>query len=257
MDKYIFRTFDEVRDWVKDNKLVRFNIRNGRPGSEDKNNYIFVYDDDATVDENLAVLERRLEAHAGLHLYGVGWRNKTQTVTGVSCEIQYGKENDELERLRRMMGSQGVGQMQPAVDEAALTDRIRRELTTEFELRRMEETRKDFERERKEFEAEKNGVIGALVNYFAPVAQAFMQQKGLAKVAGTNVEAERIVPADAPETETPDPDDLPDGENETAYALLCRFRKVEPDYLKLLESVVKMAESGDAMYSTAKQFLLK
>ena len=38
---------------------------------------------------------------------------------------------------------------------------------------------------------------------------------------------------------------------------MARLKKVEPNYLALLESVVEMAESGDATYKMAKGFLLK
>ena len=38
---------------------------------------------------------------------------------------------------------------------------------------------------------------------------------------------------------------------------MVRFKAVEPDYLQLIEAVVKMAESGDSMYNMAKGMLLK
>lgn len=262
MDKYIFSNFDAVRAWIEDNKLSRYNFRAGKSASEDRNNYIFLYDEDSSPEENMLNLERRLEAHAGLRIYGQGWRKLNSNVGGVVCEVQYGREDDQLQQIRKLLygNSQGVGMplMNQTVDKDELERSITEKLTMQFKLQEMEKERKDFERERKEFEAEKTGVIGALVQYFAPVAQALLQKQGLMKVAGTNVEAEKITPvADAPETETTDPDDLPDEESEKAYALLVRFRKVEPQYLELLESVVTMAENGDSMYTTAKSFLIK
>lgn len=262
MDKYIFRTFDEVAAWVNDNKLSRYNFRNGRPGGEDKNNYIFTYDEDVSPEMNLSNLERRLQAHAGLHLWGVGWRAKNSNTGGVMCEVQYGKDEDsQLAKLQNMI-SGGIGRpMSPEYDQEALEKKIEERLTMKFRLEQMEKERKDFERERKEFEQEKSGVIGQLINYFAPVAQAMMQKQGLAKVAGTDVHAERIVPVgdESPDTDPEDQttDELPEEESMQAYNLLVRFRKVEPDYLRLLESVVTMAENGDSMYATAKTFLIK
>ena len=208
MDKYIFRDFESVRNWVTTNKLCRYNFRSGRPNSDDKNNFIFAYDEDASAEDNLHNLEAQLEAHAGRHICGIGW----------------------------------------------LTEKIMMKLR----LEQLEKERKDFEREKKEFEEEKSGVIGSLVNYFAPVAQAMMQKQSLAKVAGTDVEAERIVPVpEDPDEGNQETDDLPDDEATQAYDLLKRFRKIEPNYLKLLESVVNMAEAGDSTYTMAKSFLLK
>ena len=262
MDKYIFRTFDEVAAWVNDNKLSRYNFRNGRPGGEDKNNYIFTYDEDVSPEINLSNLERRLQAHAGLHLWGVGWRAKNSNTGGVMCEVQYGKDEDsQLAKLQSMI-SGGIGRpMQPEYSLEEMEKKMEERLTMKFRLEQMEKDRKDFEHDKREFEKEKNGVIGALVNYFAPVAQIWMQKQGLAKVAGTDVPAEKIVPVgdeapdNGPEEQTAD--ELPEEESIKAYELLVRFRNVEPQYLQLLESVVTMAENGDKTYEMAKNFLLK
>ena len=56
-----------------------------------------------------------------------------------------------------------------------------------------------------------------------------------------------------PEQEAP----FTDEEAEQLMALMVRFKAVEPDYLKLIESVVTMAENGDATYNMAKGFLIK
>ena len=252
----VFDSFEEVKDWIQDNKLLRYVFRTGR-GETRENNYVFCYDQDATPEENLRILEKRLNAHAGQKLYGTGFRT-TSSTGGIVCDVQYGQEENELERFKRMF--QGVGQpMQPVVNEADIERRLTEKLTMQFRLEQMEADRKNFEKEKKEFEAEKAGVIGALINYFGPVAQTFMRQKGLAKVAGTDVEAEKIVPVQGDDAQGDEVtvDDLPEEEAEKAYELLKRFRKVEPNYLTLLESVVKMAESGDSNYNLARGFLIK
>lgn len=44
---------------------------------------------------------------------------------------------------------------------------------------------------------------------------------------------------------------------ERVDALIARFEAAEPEYIQLLESVVVMAEAGDATYKMAKNVLLK
>lgn len=258
MDKYIFRDFDAVRNWVTTNKLCRYNFRSGRPNSDDKNNFIFAYDEDASAEDNLQNLEAQLEAHAGRHIWGIGWRKPNTTVGGIICEVEYGKEDEQLAQIKRMLNNQqGVGYSQP-YNEEQMEQKLTEKIMMKLRLEQLEKERKDFEREKKEFEQEKSGVIGSLVNYFAPVAQAMMQKQSLAKVAGTDVEAERIVPVpEEPDEGNQETDDLPDDEATQAYDLLKRFRKIEPNYLKLLESVVNMAEADDSTYKMAKSFLLK
>ena len=256
MDKYIFRDFAAVRDWVTTNKLCRYNFRAGRPNSDDKNNFIFAYDEEASPEENLQNLEAQLESQAGRHIWGIGWRKPNTTVGGIVCEVEYGKDDEQLAQIKRMLSGQGVGYAQP-VSEEQMEAKLTEKIMMKIRLEQMEKERKDFEKERKEFEAEKAGFIGVLIDKFGPVVSTYLQKQQLAKVAGTDVQAERITPvSDAPEEEA-DPNELPDEEATQAYELLKRFRMVEPNYLQLLESVVTMAENGNQMYITAKSLLLK
>ena len=260
MDNYIFKDFAQVRQWIEDNRLLRYNISTSRASTTEsrENSYVFCYNKDGSPEENLRTLERRLQAHAGMRLYGKGWRTEGGNVGGYYCEIEYGYMP---EYMKPFMQPQGVGIGAPAVDPEKLERDITEKLTMQFKLQQLENERKDFEREKKEFEAKKTSAVGMLLNYFAPVAQAWAQKQGLMKVAGSPVEADRIVPVgednenvDEPEEATPE---LPDEEAQRGSDLLVRFRKVEPDYLELLESVVTMAENGDTMYNMAKATLLK
>lgn len=247
-----FKNFSEVKEWIEDNKLVKYQFATGRMTAENKgeNNLIFNYDQDESPEENMRLLEKRLEAHAGQRLLGRGWRTMGALVGGFSCEVQYNNPS-YMQQFQGMIGAP-----QAAYDKEEMVRDITEKLETRMRLQQLESERKNFERERKEFEDEKRSAIGAIIGYFAPVAQAWMAKQGLAKVAGADVEAERITPVDAAPEQAPE-EELTEDEQDKAYNLLLRFRKVEPDYLQLLESVVKMAENGDAMYTTAKSFLCK
>lgn len=262
MQEYIFNSWSQVFDWIKDNKLVKFSFRADQPqNGERSNKVIFVYDEDETPEENLRLCEKRLQAHAGMHLYGVGYRTKNANNGGLYCEVMY----NGYSQFAQMAGAQPVAG--PAIDTDKLTREITEKVEMKMKLERLESERKAFAEEKKAFEEEKGGFIGALMHYAGPVLAQYMGRTGLASVAGPvfpgsagNVEAERITPVTPkPEAEQPaaGTDDLPDDEAAKAYELLKRMRKVEPEYIRLLESVVTMAESGDQMYNMARGILLK
>ena len=144
------------------------------------------------------------------------------------------------------------------IDLSTVVDEIR----AEYEKKEYERLRKELDDDRKRFEDEKASAMGALAHYFAPIGQALLGSRRM--VAG--VDAERPVHA-APivaEEHTEGPDDekqeeeiFTEEESDKLFELMARFKKAEPDYLKLITRVVEMAESGDGAYTAAKGFLLK
>ena len=169
--------------------------------------------------------------------------------------------------------------MQPQTigeDPKAMEARLRKEIMADIDRREYEREKAAFEKEKKEYEADKVSAIGLLVGYVKPYLPLLKEKlaPGLSHVAGTDkpVVAKPIQPIVAEEAEqdeemldfTPDPEpgnaedcEISEEENEKLCDLLKRFRAVEPDYIKLLESVVKMAEAGDATYKMAKNALLQ
>ena len=144
---------------------------------------------------------------------------------------------------------------------------MRQQVLHEVERRQFEAEKKAFEAEKKEYEAEKASAWGIALGYLKPIIDAHLQ-KPLGKTAG--LDAEEVVHA-APVMPIGDPDSDPDNEpadpeEEDPFTeeegaqladLMKRFKAVEPDYLRLIEAVVKMAEAGDGAYTMAKSVLLK
>lgn len=257
----MFTNWQQVEEWIKDNNLERWiftkgdrNIKREEGGTpNDKVVDSEYYTEDMA--EKLAVTKKALLSYGG-KLYGYGWNGKKQT-DGMFCEVYLQEEQPRLPI--------GVGMAAAPVDEAAMEARLRKTIMQELELQRYENERKNFESEKKAFEDEKKSAIGMLVQYMAPVAQAMMAGRR-PMVAGVDapadVEAARIIAKDpeAPETETPEAEEesvFTDEEQERLYDLMARLKAVEPQYLELVEAVVKMAESKDPMYNTAKGFLIR
>lgn len=147
---------------------------------------------------------------------------------------------------------------------------IVKDVQNEFRARELEAKEKDLAEREKNYEAKQNGVIGMLVHYLSPVAQhlvanltgastrvAGVDNGGEDFIANEAIKVRKSEPTDAPSAEVVSDDLFDDEESDKLFALMLRFRKVEPRYIELIENVVAMAERGDAMYATAKSVLLK
>ena len=128
----------------------------------------------------------------------------------------------------------------------------------------LEAREKALAKREKEFAEQQQSAIGALTKIFGPIGQAWMQNHMMRNVAGVDAEAPVVaapvqpIVADPNAAEVVEENPLLTPEDEDKwYRLIERFVKVEPRALELMESVVTMAESGDARYNMAKGFLIK
>ena len=123
-----------------------------------------------------------------------------------------------------------------------------------MELKRYEDERKSFEQEKRAFEAEKASAIGLLVHHLSPVLSALGQKRVAGVDASAPVQAQPITTIEQEEMIN---EIFTDEESDKLFDLMARFKAAEPEYMQLIECVVKMAESGDGTYTMAKGFLLK
>ena len=263
----MFTTWEQVREWIEDNNFERWIFYTKNPDGRDKDKaYDKLIDSNAYPsdrEDKLAMTEKYLRNYGG-RVWGVGYKSATYMGDGTICEA----------RIESAMPAAGIGAAQTIqpIDEDALRQRITRELKAEMAAQRYEEEKKQFAAEKKKFEEDKAGVIGALVEHFAPyigVIRGLNGMKANRLVAGVDTEtptdADPMQPlhARAQEPEAPqEPEEqeqeiFTDEESEQLFDLMARFKKVEPDYLQLIEAVVTMAENGDSTYTMAKGFLLK
>lgn len=259
------RNWSEIQGWMQDNGIIRWNV--SKNGNSQENNNIFLYDDDKTLEENKAICERVLDRCAGDYVVIVGWRTDKGRTGGFSAQICYDRAAPTAPAAPAVSGFAGVGS---SLEIETLKKDIYREIKNEFDGQRLERERKEFEDAKRDFEAKQNGVIGLLVEYLAPVAQQLAGKlRPMPRVAGLDAEAPvtaEPIHARQPEEEMPsakayqqaeEEEVFTDEESDRLFALMARFKKVEPDYLQLIESVVTMAEAGDSTYTMAKSFLIK
>ena len=260
----MFTSWDQVEEWLHDNNFAHWIIYRERPSEGEKNNNIIVDSKFYTADDadKIAMTKKYLLANGGRG-FAVGFATPNTTVGGVIAEIRLEAQNEPYNGIT---GLQGYG----SIDE--LRGSITREIRAQIKAEQYEAEKKQFEKDKAQFEAEKQTALGAIVHYFAPIGQMLMERKFMpqARVAGIDaqedVHARRIVPEDGrpidapeqPAQEQPEQQEpFTDDEAEQLMALMVRFKAVEPNYLQLIEAVVKMAESGDGMYNMAKGMLLK
>lgn len=258
----MFTSWDQVQSWIEDNGLNRWIFYTSRPSKGDDDKADKVLDSNnygQDKEDKLAMTEKYLKMY-GQTAYGIGYPGQ------VVCTVR-------LESAAQP--TQGVGG-QNIYNIGELTDQITKRVRAEIEAENMRKREADIERREREFEKEKQSALGAIVHYFAPIGQMMLQKKvGMPMVAGVDanepVHAAPIIPDRKPqepgaEQEQENEQELVDMANESVftdeeeakiYDLISRFKKVEPDYLKLIEAVVTMAENGDSTYTMAKGFLIK
>ena len=249
----MFTTWDQVRDWIKDNNFPHWCFYKNNPEERDnKDNDTIIDSNNFTVSDyqdKLDMTEKYLKMYGG-KCYGVGYKAPNATTSGVVCEVRI----QTVEQLP----TQGVGGGNPSIGE--LTEMITKQVRAEIEAENYRKDRENFTKEKAEFEAEKQSAIGALVHYFAPIGQMMLQKKFMRNVAGVDSNAPVVAdPIQPIVTREPEENEsvFTDEEESEIYDLLSRFKKVEPEYLALLRSVVEMAEKNDPTYNMAKGFLVK
>ena len=260
----MFTTVQQIELWIRDNNLTHWIFTRGDrslpkgDGAEPNDKILdsdYLGDD---LEQKIELTKRILNDYQG-RIYGTGWYGKKST-GGLWCEVQlYGTGAQP---------ANGVGNAYPNYPSIGeIEERLEKSIRQQIELENMKRDREDLERDKREFEAAKTSVIGQLVETFAPYVPV-LQKLGAQRRMVAGVDAEEPVhaapivaePAEAAEHETQEAETespFTDEEADQLFALMARFKAVEPDYLKLIESVVTMAESGDATYKMAKNFLVK
>ena len=243
----MFTTWEQIESWITDNGFKRWIFyRDSARTEKIVDSGAFTVSDQR---DKLDMTEKYLRMSGG-RAYASGFANNG-TNDATVCEI----------RLESEAPVNGAGMMQPAMpDEDAIARRVEAKLRAEYEKKEYEKLRADLDKERAAFEAEKASALGALAHYFAPIGQAILGQQQHRLVAGVDTEepvhAKPIVPEQPETEEQEETSPFTDEEADKLFELMARFKAVEPDYMKLIEAVVKMAESGNPMYGMAKKSLL-
>lgn len=266
----MFTKWQQVEDWILDNRFKRWVFFKNDPEKSDDRGNNKVLDSnlwgEETIDEKLRFTKKYLEQW-GSRAYGLAFQNEKANSGGVQCVVyieqapqscaQPAPAQQPTQAPVAGVGMYGIGS--PELEQ--LKAQIREQVETEFDKREYERKRKEFDEEKREFERDKNSAIGLMVGYLKPVISALGQKRVAGLDAEEDVRAERVAPVapqEEPTTEEVQEEEVfTEEEGEKLFALMARFKQVEPDYMMLLERVVTMAETNDNMYQMARGMLLK
>ena len=252
----LLNNFDQVREWITDNGFKRWVLYKDYTRSEKIiDSAAFPVSDQA---DKIAMTEKYLRL-AGGKAYAAGSSTGSQNDLTVTTEIRLDEMQSPVSGTQQNIEPLNIGEIE---------NRIRKQLKAEIEIENLKKREADVERRERALEAEKQSAMGALVHYFAPLGEMFLKNKMMRNVAGVDADApvharkiQPIIPEDEPETKEPETQEeeiFTDAESEELFDLMSRFKAVEPEnWLKMLRTVVEMAESGDATYNMAKGFLIK
>ena len=251
----MLNSFEQVKEWIIDNGFKRWILYKDSLRKELIIDSAGFHVSDQS--DKIAMTEKYLRLSGG-RAYAAGSASGSINDLNVTTEI----------RLDDEQGTSGIG-MQPNIQPlniGEIEDRIRRQLKAEIEIENLKKREAEIERREREYDAEKQSALGAIVHYFAPLGQRFLESKMMRNVAGLDAEepvhahkVQPIIPTEeTQEQEIQEEEIFTDAESEELFDLMKRFKAVEPEnWLKMLRTVVTMAESGDATYNMAKGFLIK
>ncbi len=284
------KSWGEISQMLDDIGAKKFNIARRRDADAQSNDNAFMYDSDKSLEENKQVAERILQRCAGEIMYMTVWRTDAARTGGCKYAILYDSAPIQLpQQQQQVAGGAGLyGVAGGGVNIDKLSADIEQRILNKYERERLERLEKDLREQKRALDQEKSSALGLLAGYLAPVAQQLAGKLNhLPRVAGVDaqqpVHAQVIKPIsehkpDEPEQEHNEPesgddrshdvriteqseaseqDVFTDEESDELFALMARFKAVEPQYMDLLRAVVEMAENGDGTYKMAKGFLLK
>lgn len=253
-------TFEQLEQLVRACNLTHWvvsrndNYRFGGEGGEANNSK--VVDSDfygPDLDQQLAMTKTVLERCPG-RLYFYGWADRKKS--GAICE-ELIFNNAAVQGV----GAFGLGFAAPAPAQLPMIDRdeMKRQIMIELENERYKQEKADFIKERDEFEKEKAGAIGILLQHAKPILSALAGRNVTQRVGvldgGDDALDEHIKAQQAQEEEQEEDSPFTDEEAEELMTLLADFKAIEPEYLVMIRRVVAMAKTKDPMYDYAKKFL--
>ena len=252
-------SIEEVKEWITDNGFKRWVLYKDFTKSEkiiDSNGFPV-----ADMADKLAMTEKYLRRMGG-RAYAAGATSNATSDLNIVAEIRLDEAQAQAQGASGVGGYPNIGELR-----SELTETITKQLRAEMQMEDMKRREKDLEQREKDFNEKQNSVIGALVGIFSPYIPVLNSMHGKRMVAGTPADAaapvhvQPIIPEEPGETQEQQPaspwDDFTEEEADELIGLIARFKKIEPDYMKLLASVVEMAERGDSTYTMAKGFLVK
>lgn len=258
-------SFEQIREWITENGLKRWVLFKDHTRTEKIiDSQYFSVSDQA---DKLAMTEKYLR-YAGGRAFAAGSGSNSANDLNITADIR-------LDDMQQPTNGVGVSGPMAYSSIGELREEITKSVRAELEVKSLKDREKEIERREKEFAEKEAGVWGMLINKVGPaILGKVLNSNPDRLVAGVDAEepvhvapivvdkqpdAQPNEPTDNRETTETQPTEeqspFTDEEADELFALMARWKKVEPAYLKMLRKVVVMAESNDSNYQLARTVL--
>lgn len=238
---------DKVIEWLDLNGIESWAVSTSK--DRQSNNYLFKSNDDApTKDEQARMIQTlALTSNPNLYIFG---KKKGASNSANYCEMF---SNNNTTVFSETSPTSAIGTVNQ--------DMISNMVANAVEKERMSWERKELDREReevramkREYEEQTASVVGLLIKKAAPLIESIMGTSAMRPAVGTldreDVSARPIRVARKEEETLADVEEVEEDvfteeESEELYAIVERWKTVDPEYIKVINRIVEFAESGE------------
>ena len=225
-------------NWLNDNGIDEWQLSTS--SNRQGNSYIFKSEDDTPREQEIERMTRQLAYCQNAIIYVFG-KKKGKPNVGNFTETWVNSGSGTTSAAPQPISGTPVFQsdIDARIEAAIMKERLA------WQQREVERERREIAELRKEYEKEKESVLGLLIDKAAPVISGLLSRRTpQPAIAGTpgDVTAPRIIPADPGAQDT---SPFSDDEADELYALMSRYKAVDPGYLSLIRRFVTFAESGE------------
>lgn len=239
-------TYDKIPEILRLNNCTYWTIRS----KKDTNSYIFKCEKDSGFDDNLSRMQNVMNLYKGSYFILEGKENSEANRGSFTFEFS----NENTSYKNQPAEIVGIGS---SISESDINSRIENATNAvrlEFEKKDLERRERDLEAREKEYREEKASTIGIIVDKIGKVLPRIFPQVA---VAGMQDEHVHVAPSRSDQHDTEGEISEIGIENSDIENLLERFSAVEPEWYRLLNNIVEMAERKDSTYTMARNFLLQ
>ena len=239
---------DKVIEWLDSNGIESWSVSTSK--DKQTNNYIFKSNDEASVKDEQARMIHVLSLSSNPNLFIFG-KKKGASNSANYCEMF---SNNNTTVFSETSPTSAIGTVNQDTINTMVANAVERERMS-WERKELDREREEVRAMRKEYEDQTASVVGLLIKKAAPIIQSVM---GIApQVAIGSVENEisaepirvrKTEPVEVQEErveEIEEQEVFSDEESNELFAIVERWKNVDPDYITVIRRIVEFAESGE------------
>lgn len=241
---------DKVIEWLDSNGIESWSVSTSK--DKQTNNYIFKSNDEASVKDEQARMIHVLSLSSNPNLFIFG-KKKGASNSANYCEMF---SNNNTTVFSETSPTSAIGMVNQDTINTMVANAVERERMS-WERKELDREREEVRAMRKEYEDQTASVVGLLIKKAAPIIQSVM---GIApqvaigsvenEISAEPIKARRAEPTEDVEQETEEvievsEDVFTDEESDELFAIVERWKNIDPEYITVIRRIVEFAESGE------------